>query len=147
FTLGADPPATYTVTVEKENFKTWATKSIVLTSDDKRNMTGIKLEPGLAKETVVVESSSIQITPTNSDKKSTLINEHILQNIAIMGQNATKFVKIMPNIAFSGSIINQSSYTAQNERTSTGPVRNFSANDAHLKTLDITSDGAHIIDP
>jgi len=147
FTFAAVPPATYTVTVEKENFKTWATKSIVLTSDDKRNMTGIKLEPGLAKETVVVESSSVQITPTDSGEKSTLINEHILQNVAIVGQNAAEFVKIMPGMAFSGSVVNQSSYAAQDERTGTGPVGNFSANGARLGALDITSDGAHIIDP
>src|SRR2546429_1169604 len=93
FTFAAVPPAAYTVTVEKENFKTWAAKSIVLNSDDKRNVTGIKLEPGAPKETVVVEASSVQITPTESGEKSTLINEHILQNVAIVGQNAAEFVK------------------------------------------------------
>src|SRR5215472_4076687 len=147
FTFAAVPPATYTVTVEKENFKTWTVKSFVLTADDKRNLAGIKLEPGLAKETVVVEASSVQITPTDSGEKSTLINEHILQNVAIVGQNAAEFVKIMPGMAFTGSVSNQSSYAASDERTGSGPIGSFSANGTRTGALDITSDGAHIIDP
>src|SRR5437660_5428364 len=78
FTFAAVPPATYTLNVEKQGFRTWAAKSIVLNSDDKRNVTGIKLEPGATTETVVVESTSVQVTPTDSGEKSTLINEHIL---------------------------------------------------------------------
>jgi hypothetical protein len=148
FTFAAVPPATYSVTVEKENFKTWTAKSIVLTADDKRNMAGIKIEPGLAKETVVVEASDVQITPTDSGEKSTLINQHILQNVAILGQNAAEFVKIMPGMAMTGGVLNQSSYAATDERTGGNhPVGNFSANGTRTAALDITSDGAHIIDP
>ena len=149
FTFASVPPATYTVIVEKDNFKTWQAKSIALTSDDKRNLTGIKLEPGLAKETVVVEASSVQITPTDSGEKSTLINEHILQNVAIVGQNAAEFVKIMPGMAFAGGAVNTVyGQQQQDERTGTGPVGNgFSANGTRQAALDITSDGAHIIDP
>src|SRR5207248_8922036 len=46
-----------------------------------------------------------------------------------------------------GSVSNQSSYAAQDERTDTGPVGSFSANGTRTGALDITSDGAHIIDP
>jgi carboxypeptidase family protein len=147
FTFASVPPATYTITVEKENFKTWQAKSIALNSDDKRNVTGIKLEPGLAKETVVVEASSVQITPVDTGDKSTLINEHILQNVAIVGQNAAEFIKIIPGVAMTSGVMNVSSYAAQDDRTGTGPVGNFSANGTRSAALDITSDGAHIIDP
>ena len=147
FTFASVPPATYTINVEKQGFKTWAAKSIVLNSDDKRSVSGIKLEPGVANETVVVEATSIQITPIDSGEKSTLINEHILQNVAIVGQNAAEFIKIMPGMAFTGGIANQSSYAASDERTGTGPVGSFSASGGRTAALDITSDGAHIIDP
>jgi len=148
FTFAAVPPATYTLSVEKENFKKWTTKSIMLNSDDKRNLAGIKLEPGAAAETVVVEASSVQITPTDSGEKSTLINEHIMQNVAIVGQNAAEFVKIMPGMAMTGGVLNQSSYSATDERTGGNhPVGSFSANGTRTGALDITSDGAHIIDP
>ena len=147
FTFASVPPATYTLTVEKQGFKTWAAKSIALNSDDKRNVTGIKLEPGVTNETVVVEATSIQITPIDSGEKSTLINERILQNVAIVSQNAAEFVKIMPGVAMTGGTVNVSSYAAQDDRTDQGPVGNFSANGTRTAALDITSDGAHIIDP
>jgi hypothetical protein len=147
FTFAAVPPATYSVFVEKDGFATWEAKGIVLTADDKRNVGGIKLKPGAKTETVVVEASDTQITPTDSGEKSTLINQHILQNVAIVGQNAAEFIKIMPGMAFTGGVANQSSYAAQDERTGTGPVGSFSANGTRTGALDITSDGAHIIDP
>ena len=70
-----------------------------------------------------------------------------MQNVAIVGQNAAEFVKIMPGMAFTGGALNQSSYAASDERTGNGPVGNFSANGLRTAALDITSDGAHIIDP
>ena len=147
FTFAAVPPATYSVSVEKEGFKVWEAKGIVLNSADKRNVIGIKLDPGAKSETVVVEAAFEAITPTDSGEKSTLINEHILQNVAIVGQNAAEFLKIMPGVAMTSGVENVSSYAAQDDRTGTGPVGNFSANGTRTAALDITSDGAHIIDP
>src|SRR2546429_1011589 len=147
FTFAAVPPGTYSITVEKAGFKTWEANSIALNSADKRNVSAIKLAPGAKSETVVVEASDAQITPVDSGEKSALINEHILQNVAIVGQNAAEFVKIMPGMAFTGGVVNQSSYAADDQRTGTGPVGSFSANGTRTAALDITSDGAHIIDP
>jgi len=147
FTFAAVPPGTYSVIVEKDGFSTWEAKSVVLNSDDKRSVSGIKLKPGAKNETVVVEAADTQITPTESGEKSTLINQHILQNVAIVGQNAAEFVKIMPGMAMTSGVMNVSSYAAQDERTGTGPVGSFSANGTRTAALDITSDGAHIIDP
>jgi hypothetical protein len=147
FTFAAVPPGTYSLAVEKAGFRVWEAKSIVLNSDDKRNVSGIRLAPGANSETVVVEAMDAMITPEESGEKSTLINEHILQNVAIVGQNAAEFVKIMPGMAFTGGMLNQSSYAADDQRTGSGPVGSFSANGTRTAALDITSDGAHIIDP
>jgi hypothetical protein len=147
FSFAAVPPGTYSVIVEKDGFRTWEAKSIALNSDDNRNLSGIKLTPGAKTETVVVEAADTLITPVESGEKSTLINEKILQNVAIVGQNAAEFVKIMPGMAFTGGVVNQSSYAASDERTGSGPVGSFSANGTRTAALDITSDGAHIIDP
>jgi len=147
FTFAAVPPATYTISVEKAGFRTWQAKSIMLNSADRRNISGIKLAPGATTETVVVEATDVQITPTDSGEKSTLINQHILQNVAIVGQNAAEFVKIMPGVAFTGGVVNQSSINTDDQRTGSGPVGQVSANGTRTAALDITSDGAHIIDP
>src|SRR5205807_1814182 len=147
FTFAAVPPATYSVTVEKEGFKAWEAKGIVLNSADKRNVIGIKLEPGAKTETVLVEAAFEAITPTDSGEKSALINEHILQNVAIQGQNAAEFLKILPGMAFTGGVVNTSSVATDDQRTGSGPVGGLSANGSRTGALDITSDGAHIIDP
>jgi Carboxypeptidase regulatory-like domain len=147
FTFAAVPPGTYSIKVEKAGFRVWEVKSVVLNSADQRNVSGIKLTPGARTETVVVEAADALITPVESGEKSTLINEHIMQNVAIVGQNAAEFVKIMPGMAFTGGVVNQSSYAASDERTGSGPVGSFSANGTRTAALDITSDGAHIIDP
>ena len=147
FTFASVPPATYTVSVEKEGFKVWEAKDIVLNSADKRNVIGIKLEPGAKTETVIVEAAFEAITPTDSGEKSELINQHILQNVAIVGQNAAEFIKIMPGLTYTGGTVNQPYQGGVDERTGTGPIGNFSANGTRMAALDITSDGAHIIDP
>jgi hypothetical protein len=147
FTFAAVPPGSYSVKVEMDGFDIWEAKGVMLNSGDKRSVADIKLTPGGKKETVVVEASGGQITPVDSGEKSTLITEKIMQNVAIVGQNAAEFVKIMPGMAFTGGALNQSSYAASDERTGNGPVGNFSANGLRTAALDITSDGAHIIDP
>jgi len=147
FTFNAVPPGAYSVVVEMKGFNNWQAKGIVLTSGDKRSVTGIALAPGATSETITVEAAATQITPLDSGEKSTTIDQHILNNVAIVGQNAAEFIKIMPGMAFSGGTLNQSSYAAQDERTGNGPVGSFSANGQRLGALDITSDGAHIIDP
>lgn len=147
FTFAAVPPATYTIRVESSGFVAWEAKSVILTAGDMRTVSGIKLAPSGQVQTVVVEATGNQITPVDSGEKSELINEQILQNVAIVGQNAAEFVKIMPGMAFTGGVVNQSSYQAQDERTGSGPVGSFSANGQRTAALDITSDGAHIVDP
>lgn len=46
-----------------------------------------------------------------------------------------------------GSTTNSSSFSGQVESTGAGPVGSFSANGQRTAALDITSDGAHIVDP
>jgi hypothetical protein len=147
FTFAATPPGSYTIRVEMSGFAAWETTGVVLNASDKRNVSGIKLTPGAAKETITVEATAAQITPIDSGEKSDLITEKILQNVAIVGQNAAEFVKIMPGMAMTGGVINQSSYSASDERTGNGPVQNFAPNGLRVAAMDITSDGAHIIDP
>jgi hypothetical protein len=130
-----------------KGFNTWQAKSVVLNSGDLRAVQNIQLKPGAANEVVTVEASSTPITPIDSGEKSVLITQKVIQNVAIVGQNAAEFLKIMPGMAMTGGTLNQASYMATDERTGNGPVGDFSANGTRTAALDITSDGAHIIDP
>jgi len=147
FSFAAVPPGTYTVKVERQGFVTWAAKDIAMTSGDHKGIEAIRLKPGAQTETVVVEASTTQITPSDSGDKSFTIDQNILQNVAIIGQNAAEFIKIMPGMAMTSGALNQSSYAASDEGTGHGPVGSFSANGQRVGALDITADGAHLVDP
>jgi len=147
FTFAAVPPGTYTCTVEQTGFNQWQTTHIALDAGDRRNLPNIALKVGATKETVVVEGTINQISPVDSGEKSTTINTQLLQNVALLGQNAAEFLKIMPGMAMTGGVMNEASYAAADERTGNGPVQNFAPNGLRVAAMDITSDGAHIIDP
>lgn len=147
FSFAAVPPGTYTVSITSQGFSNWSVTGVVLNAGDSRAVTGVKLAPGGKSENIVVEAADMPITPIDSGEKSTLITEKIMQNVAIVGQNAAEFIKIMPGMAMTGGMLNTTSYAAADERTGNGPVGSFSANGTRTAALDITSDGAHIIDP
>ena len=147
FSFAAVPPGTYLVKVSRQGFATWEAKDIALDSGGHIGLTNVKLKVGTKDETVVVDATVTQITPSDSGDKSFTIDEHILQNVAIIGQNAAEFIKIMPGMAMTSGVVNSSSYQANQEGTGAGPVGSFSANGQRVGALDITSDGAHIVDP
>jgi hypothetical protein len=149
FTFAAIPAGKYTVSVEAKGFKSWNATGVVLEAGDSRNVRGIALEPGAANEVITVEASSEPITPIDSGEKSATITEHILQNVAIQGQNAGEFIKILPGMAMTGGVSNTASFggAGYDARTGGGPVGSFSANGGRVGSIDITSDGADIVDP
>jgi hypothetical protein len=147
FAFNAVPPGSYSVKVEMQGFHAWEAKGVVLNSSDQRKLAGIKLQPGATSETITVEGAETQMTPVDSGEKSFTISQKEMQNVPIVGQNAAEFIKILPGMAFTGGVLNQSSYAASDESTGHGPVGSFSANGQRTAALDITSDGAHIIDP
>ena len=147
FTFSAVPPATYTATVEAPGFQKWEQTGIVLNAGDKRNLNEISLQVGSAAETVTVEGTATEVTPVDSGEKSAVISEKQLQTIAIVGSNAAEFIKILPGMAINAGTQNQASFTGEVHGTGAGPIGSFSANGQRTAALDITSDGAHIIDP
>ena len=146
FTVSAVPPGSYAVSVQATGFKLWEQKGVVLNSSDKRNLSDIVLQVGVATETVEVTGAMTEITPVDSGEKSSVIGERELQNIAIVGSNAAEFIKILPGMAATAGLQN-GSYSGEVHGTGAGPIGSFSANGQRTAALDITSDGAHIIDP
>ncbi len=147
FTISAIQAGTYTVIIEAPGFEKWEEKGIVMNSGDKRNMSDIALTVGNVSQTVEVTGVAQEITPVDSGEKSAVIGQKQLQNIAILGSNAAEFIKILPGMAMTGGAQNQASFTGEVHGTGSGPIGSFSANGQRTGAIDITSDGAHIIDP
>ena len=122
-------------------------KGVHFDTGDKRNLSNIALKVGASTETVTVSGTAEELTPVDSGEKSVVIGQQQLQNIAIVGQNAAEFIKLLPGFALTGTNGANQGWQSQQQSTGAGPVGNFSANGLRTGALDITSDGAHIIDP
>lgn len=147
FTIAAIQPGTYSVIVEAKGFNKYEQRGITLDTGDKRNLSDIALQVGTGAETILVEGSAAEVTPVDSGEKASVIGEKQIQNVAIVGSNATEFIKILPGFAITGGTQNQASFTGEIHGTGAGPIGSFSANGQRTGALDITSDGAHVIDP
>ncbi len=147
FSINAVQPGDYTVTIKAQGFEAFEQKGVHFDLGDKRNLANIALKVGASTDTVTVSAAAEQLTPVDSGEKSTVIGQKQLQDIAIVGQNAAEFIKILPGFAMTGSMANQSSFNGQVQNTGQGPVGSFSPNGLRTAALDITSDGAHTIDP
>jgi hypothetical protein len=150
FSINAVQPGDYTVTISAQGFEKYETKGVHFDVGDHRNLANIALKVGTTAETVTVAGVAEQLTPVDSGEKSTVIGQKQMNDIAIYGQNAAEFIKILPGFAMSNTgNANGASFGSgsQAENTGAGPVGSFSANGLRTAALDITSDGAHIIDP
>jgi len=136
----------YTVSVSAQGFELFKQEAVHFDSGDKRNV-NVTLKVGAATETVTVSGTLEALTPVDSGEKSVVIGQKQLENIAIVGQNAAEFIKLLPGFALTGSNGANQGYQSQQQSTGAGPVGSFSANGQRTGALDITSDGAHIIDP
>ncbi len=147
FSITAVQPGDYTVIITSKGFETFEQKSVHFDTGDKRNLSNISLQVGSSTQTVEVTGTGEELTPVDSGEKSTVIGQQQLQNIAIVGQNAAEFIKLLPGFALTGSNGANQGWQSQQQSTGAGPVGSFSANGQRTGALDITSDGAHIIDP
>ncbi|HUO27881.1 MAG TPA: carboxypeptidase regulatory-like domain-containing protein [Bryobacteraceae bacterium] len=148
FSINAVQPGDYTVTIKGPGFELYEQTGVHFDVGDKRNLSNIVLKVGAAAETVTVDATVEQLTPVDSGEKSTVIGTKQLNDIAIYGQNAAEFIKMLPGFAMTGGTVNQASFGPTTyENTGAGPVGSFSPNGLRTAALDITSDGAHTIDP
>jgi len=147
FSINAVQPGDYTVTITAQGFQAFVQKLVHFDVGDKRNLSNIALQVGAATEAVTVSGTIESLTPVDSGEKSTVIAQKQLQDIAIVGQNAAEFIKILPGFAMAGGNTNTASFDGQVQNTGAGPVGSFSPNGLRTAALDITSDGAHTIDP
>jgi hypothetical protein len=147
FSIVAVQPGDYVVSITAQGFELFKQEGVHFDSGDKRNLSNISLKVGSATETVTVSGTAEELTPVDSGEKSVVIGQKQLENIAIVGQNAAEFIKLLPGFALTGTNSANQGWQSQQQSTGAGPVGNFSANGQRTGALDITSDGAHIIDP
>src|SRR5438093_1499095 len=154
FTLSAVQAKTYKLRVELSGFQAWERPGIEIHPGDKINISDIVLATGAQTETVTVTAEANEMIPVDSGEKSNLITSKQIQNLAIVGRDATELLKILPGLVPITGIENRASFTGEvigiNGNGAGGKqsaIGNYSANGGREDAIDIVSDGSHVSDP
>jgi Carboxypeptidase regulatory-like domain len=141
---------TYRVTVEMQGFQKWQASGIVLNGSDTRTV-DVNLVVGASTETVEVKEAGIEIATVDSGEKSALITSEQLQDLSLVGRNATEYLKLLPGATLAGNqALNKAAFTGEvvginfSVGGQTGGLSNVNING---QQVDITMDGQHSFDP
>jgi hypothetical protein len=151
--IPAIPAGSYTILVEATGFQRAQEKGVALVSADTRNV-NMTLSVGAVSETVEVSGAADQLAVVDSGEKSQSLDTAVLENIAIVGQSAGEYLKILPGMNAINGTTNRPGFTGEfigiNGSGSAGgqsAVGQFTANGTPTASTEITSDGAHVSDP
>lgn len=140
------PPATYTVRVEKQGFKTVDKTGVVLNAQDKLNAGAFVLETGEVSDTVTVTADAGQIQlQTESGERSNVITGDQLKDLALNGRNTLDLLVTLPGFAGES---NAGGVGGDQQKVS-GPQQalyGFSINGSRPGQSNYTVDGATNID-
>jgi len=153
FSLSTLPVGTYNVTVELKGFQKWHGTGVVLNGADSRSM-NIELKLGSMSETVEVKGTSENLATVDSGEKSAIITSKDLQDLSLVGRNATEFIKILPGAtlsangalnkaAYSGEVVGINGFCAGNGCNAGG----LSSVNINGQAVGITQDGQNTFDP
>jgi len=106
FNFASVQPATYTITISANGFRSWEEQGITLTQGNNINIPNIALQVGMAKQEVEVISSSEVVVPTDTGAVSQTLNEHMVTDLAIQGRDAAELMKIMPGMGMATGLNN-----------------------------------------
>jgi len=90
-------PATFTLTLEMQGFKTYRQKGIAIDSGETRSLTGITLKVGHASESVTVNAEPVVVNLATGERSGTLTGDQ-LDHIALRGRDLFDAVSLMPGV-------------------------------------------------
>jgi hypothetical protein len=151
FSVATLPAGTYQVIVEMKGFQKWVGSGIVLNGSDSKTM-NINLKVGATSETVEVNAISQEVATIDSGEKAALISSKDLQDLSLVGRNATEYLKLLPGATLTANnAINKPAYDGQVVGINGFAVGNsaggLSAVNVNGQGVDITQDGQHTFDP
>src|SRR4029078_2144412 len=96
-------PASYTVRVEMQGFRTIERKANVLTAAERLSLGTLSLEVGAIGETVVVEAAGTHVNVAES-QHSGLITASQIENIQVKGRDVTSLMRLMPGVRYEDTV-------------------------------------------
>jgi hypothetical protein len=145
------PAGTYNVSASAKGFQKWEANGIILNSSDNRTIS-ISLKVGAETETVEVNTLAEEVASVDSGEKSDLISAKELNQLSLVGRNATEFIKILPGATLSANgAVNKLAYTGEVVGINGFAVNNnaggLSGVNINGQQVGITQDGQNTFDP
>ena len=148
FSISAVQPATYSITVSANGFKSWQENSVVMNEGDDREVANIRLGVGGNSTDVTVVANNDVTVPLDNGEISTTINEQMVQDITLQGRDAGELVTLMPGMAMNGGVGNRSTFNDTTVGSNNGPVGSYSSNGTQPNgAMAFLLDGANLVDP
>ena len=139
FSFDPVQPKTYTLTIQKEGFKTYSKTGIDVHPGDRLDLSA-NLELGQRAERVVVKASAERLAPTDSGAKVDVLTSGQIQNLSTKGRNSFELLGLLAGVVDTG--FDPSSGTNLNQ----GPS-NFSVNGQRFDQMDYRLDNVRGLDP
>ena len=143
FTFSAVPSGDYTLIVQRAGFKQLVHPAIHLNPGDSLSITGLHLEVGAVTETVSVATSTAGL-PLDSGQLSSTITAKDLDQLSIVGRDATELERILPGFAIRplGSTNTAPDFT----QVTVGSPTPYASNGAPVAGITLKLDGANLTD-
>lgn len=145
FTFQALNAATYTLTVEANNFQSWKMSNLELHPGDNKSLASIALQIGAPEVTVQVDATSGELIQ-DSGQLGSVISADDLKRLSTEGRSATELIKMLPGMAVTGNLQN-TGYDPSLSGIANSAVNNFSSNGNPVGAIQETLNGGNIIDP
>ena len=143
-------PGTYSVKVSAKSFEPREVTGIELHAGDVRAVPAFTLKVGSETTTVVVEASS-ELIPTEDGARTNVLTSKDIDNLVLVGRDATELLKVLPGATTVSSGLTQNSpmYTDLNVSVQQSAVGNgIDINGAvNRGGTALLADGANVIDP
>jgi hypothetical protein len=148
------PAGTYSVAAEAKGFEKFQANGIVLNSSDDKTV-NISLKVGAETEVVEVDATAGEVAITDTGEKSDLISSKELNQLSLVGRNATEYLKILPGAALSANgAVNKLAYTGEvvgingfAVNNNAGGLSGVAINGQTGQGIAITQDGQNVFDP
>lgn len=154
FAFAAVPTGEYTITIEMQGFAKWERTGIKVSAGDRRTVADIALGATAVAGTVDISAVADQIAPVDNGEKSVTLSSKQIQNLSLVGRNATELIKALPGFTPVTGLDNKPGFNGEaigingnGDGGKQSPIGNFSANGTRAEALDIVADGAHVSDP
>jgi hypothetical protein len=143
FTFEAVPSGDYTLTIKQKGFKQLVRQSIHLNPDDSLALAGLRLSVGEVTEAVSVATDQSGL-PLDNGQLSSTISSRDLDQLSIVGRDATELERILPGFAIRN--LGPQNSAPDFSQVQVGQPTPYASNGAPVAGITIKLDGANLTD-